>query len=160
MDGPHAIVIDRRGRMYVGDRGNYRIKVFDENGKLLDIWPELPATALSIDAKDRLWVVCSIGRGAATGLVEDTGREDCGLNKPDHAISAIDLNSGKTLFSWAAGGEGPNQLYGPVSSTSTVPAICTSQSYGEDGFEYSNRRMAQTRLISLRARCTDPRAVD
>ncbi len=29
---PHAIVIDNKGTLYVGDRQNRRIQVFDENG--------------------------------------------------------------------------------------------------------------------------------
>jgi DNA-binding beta-propeller fold protein YncE len=35
---PHAIVIDNKGTLYVGDRQNRRIQVFDENGNLLKIW--------------------------------------------------------------------------------------------------------------------------
>jgi hypothetical protein len=32
---PHAIAIDRNNNIYVGDRGNRRIQVFDTNGKFL-----------------------------------------------------------------------------------------------------------------------------
>ena len=30
--------MDSRGRLFVGDRGNNRIKIFDQDGKLLDTW--------------------------------------------------------------------------------------------------------------------------
>jgi DNA-binding beta-propeller fold protein YncE len=36
---PHSIDIDRQRRVYVADRANSRIQVFDENGKYLDQWP-------------------------------------------------------------------------------------------------------------------------
>jgi DNA-binding beta-propeller fold protein YncE len=35
---PHAVAVDRRGRVYVGDRTNYRMQVFDEDGKFLAQW--------------------------------------------------------------------------------------------------------------------------
>lgn len=39
--GLHGIDADRNGRVYVADRGNQRIQVFDQNGKHLDTWPNL-----------------------------------------------------------------------------------------------------------------------
>jgi len=38
-DLPHSVDIDRNRRVYVADRANSRIQVFDENGKYLDQWP-------------------------------------------------------------------------------------------------------------------------
>ena len=35
---PHGLWIDRRGRLLVADRENNRVQVFDQEGKLLDIW--------------------------------------------------------------------------------------------------------------------------
>jgi len=37
---PHAIAIDSQGRLFVGDRENNRIKIFDQDGKLLDTWKQ------------------------------------------------------------------------------------------------------------------------
>ena len=37
--GPHGIDADRSGRVYVADRANQRIQVFDGDGKHLDQWP-------------------------------------------------------------------------------------------------------------------------
>ncbi len=40
---PHAIAIDRRDNIYVGDRGNQRIQIFDTDGKFLRQWKiEIP----------------------------------------------------------------------------------------------------------------------
>ena len=36
---PHGIWIDRRGRVLVADRENDRVQVFDQEGKLLTVWP-------------------------------------------------------------------------------------------------------------------------
>jgi NHL repeat-containing protein len=35
---PHTIAIDSRGRLFVGDRENNRIQIFDQNGVYLDEW--------------------------------------------------------------------------------------------------------------------------
>jgi DNA-binding beta-propeller fold protein YncE len=37
---PHAICLDDRGRVYVGDRQNNRVQVFDADGKFLAVWKE------------------------------------------------------------------------------------------------------------------------
>jgi hypothetical protein len=36
---PHGIWIDRRGRLLIGDRENDRVQIFDQSGKLLEVWP-------------------------------------------------------------------------------------------------------------------------
>ena len=35
---PHAVAVDVDGKVYVGDRENYRLQIFDANGKFLDQW--------------------------------------------------------------------------------------------------------------------------
>lgn len=37
---PHAICLDAKGRVYVGDRENNRVQVFDADGKFLAVWKE------------------------------------------------------------------------------------------------------------------------
>jgi DNA-binding beta-propeller fold protein YncE len=37
---PHAIRLDSKGRVYVGDRENNRVQVFDAGGKFIDQWTE------------------------------------------------------------------------------------------------------------------------
>jgi len=37
---PHTIAIDSRGRLFVGDRENNRIQIFDQDGKHLDSWSQ------------------------------------------------------------------------------------------------------------------------
>ncbi|HTI49799.1 MAG TPA: peptidyl-alpha-hydroxyglycine alpha-amidating lyase family protein [Planctomycetaceae bacterium] len=38
---PHSIVVDSKGRLYVAERNNCRIQIFDQNGKSLDQWRNL-----------------------------------------------------------------------------------------------------------------------
>src|SRR5262249_43956291 len=53
---PHAIVLDAKGRVYVGDRENKRIQVFDADGKFLTQWKESGAPyGLSLHG-DRMFV--------------------------------------------------------------------------------------------------------
>ena len=37
-DQPHSIAMDSRGRVYVADRSNNRIQIFDQSGKFLNQW--------------------------------------------------------------------------------------------------------------------------
>jgi len=55
---PHGLWIDRRGRLLVADRENDRVQVFDQDGKLLNIWPvELIGVAFFyVDADDIVYV--------------------------------------------------------------------------------------------------------
>jgi streptogramin lyase len=59
-DQPHALAMDSRGRLFVGDRGNNRIKIFDQSGKLLDTWYQFSRpSGIYIDKDDRIYVADS-----------------------------------------------------------------------------------------------------
>jgi DNA-binding beta-propeller fold protein YncE len=55
---PHGVWIDRRGRVLVADRENDRVQVFDQDGKLLNVWPtELIGPAFFyVDAEDIVYI--------------------------------------------------------------------------------------------------------
>ena len=56
-DTPHAIAMDSRGRIFVGDRANNRIQIFDQNGKFIDQWKKLGRpTGLFITKDDTIYV--------------------------------------------------------------------------------------------------------
>ena len=60
LDQPHALAMDSRGRLFVGDRGNNRIKIFDQNGRLLDSWYQFSRpSGIYIDAHDTIYVADS-----------------------------------------------------------------------------------------------------
>jgi hypothetical protein len=55
-DLPHSIVRDSRGRLYVADRSNARVQVFDASGKFLDQWRDLLIPwGLTITKNDEIW---------------------------------------------------------------------------------------------------------
>jgi 6-bladed beta-propeller len=53
----HAIAIDKNRRVFVADRANSRIQIFDENGKHLETWPNVrrPYSVL-LDENQNFWV--------------------------------------------------------------------------------------------------------
>lgn len=54
---PHALAMDSRGRLFVGDRGNYRIQIFDQAGNFLDEWKQFGnPSGLFIDHEDVIYV--------------------------------------------------------------------------------------------------------
>jgi hypothetical protein len=56
----HALAMDSRGRLFVGDRGNSRIQIFDQEGGHLATWTQFGSpSGLYIDADDLLYVADS-----------------------------------------------------------------------------------------------------
>jgi DNA-binding beta-propeller fold protein YncE len=55
----HDVAVDTRGRVYVADRTNERIQIFDENGKFLTKWTGLGAPwGLAYAAKENAIYMC------------------------------------------------------------------------------------------------------
>jgi hypothetical protein len=62
----HALAMDSQGRLFVGDRGNGRIQIFDQDGKLLDIWEQFGSpSGIYIDASDNIYVSSGPGGDVA-----------------------------------------------------------------------------------------------
>lgn len=58
--GPHALAMDSRGRLFVADRGNRRIQIFDQDGNHLDTWYQFSRiSGLFIDDDDVLYAIDS-----------------------------------------------------------------------------------------------------
>ncbi len=57
----HAIAIDSRGRIFVGDRGNNRIQIFDQDGQSLTTpWTQFgKPSGIAFDSHDRIYVADS-----------------------------------------------------------------------------------------------------
>jgi sugar lactone lactonase YvrE len=54
---PHDLKMDSEGRLFVADRGNNRIQIFDSEGELLSIWTQFGRpSGIWIDAQDRIYV--------------------------------------------------------------------------------------------------------
>jgi len=86
----HGIAVDDNDRLYVSDRGNNRIQVFDANGGHLDTWPGIRfPLSIKMSADQYLWV----NDGLAQKFLK------------------FDL-SGNLLYSWGTFGGEPGQMWG------------------------------------------------
>jgi sugar lactone lactonase YvrE len=57
---PHVIAMDSRGRLFVGDRNNNRIQIFDQEGNFLDLWHQFGRpSGIVITPEDRIYVADS-----------------------------------------------------------------------------------------------------
>ena len=80
---PHALAMDSQGRLYVGDRGNNRLQIFDQQGNFIDQWRQFGRpSGMYIDDNDILYVTDSSSspqtnpgfeRGIRIGSVHDDG---------------------------------------------------------------------------------------
>jgi sugar lactone lactonase YvrE len=71
---PHTIAMDSRGRLFVGDRENNRIQIFDQSGKFLDEWRQFGRpSGITITKDDTIYVADSESGGRDTGAHELPG---------------------------------------------------------------------------------------
>jgi peptidylamidoglycolate lyase len=88
LNTPHSIAIDSKGRVWVCDRGNKRIQIFDQDGKFLDQMAQFGAASSIVIKKDMVYVAATapenrITIGTTDGHVLTTID---GLNSP-HEIA-------------------------------------------------------------------------
>lgn len=86
----HGVAIDSQRRVYVGDRANGRVQVFDENGKYLNEWYTKFPYYIYMSGDEHLWV----GDGHTQKILK------------------YDL-AGRLLFSWGTFGNMPGGIWGP-----------------------------------------------
>ena len=77
-DTPHAIAVDSHERVYVADRSNSRVQVFDADGKFLAEWKQFGRpSGIYVDANDVLYVAdsqtvdkagCTTDQGCRRGI--------------------------------------------------------------------------------------------
>lgn len=60
LNRPHTLAIDSQGRLFVGDRSNNRIQIFDQDGNYLDEWRQFSRpSGIYITADDTIYVADS-----------------------------------------------------------------------------------------------------
>ena len=111
---PHSIAVDSKGSVYVSDRENNRIQIFDPDGKFIRQWTHLGATqGMVIKPGDDMWIMTH--RNNIENLTYDTlaGR-----------IMHIDLPTGKILGAMESPGHwlaaAPNGVFFVASLTGNV----------------------------------------
>ena len=90
MNTVHAIAVDKQRRLYVSDRANHRVQIFDENGKFLDMWTNVPLPYSFLMTDDQfLW--------SASGQTQKFTKYDL---------------TGQLLASWGTYGAMPGGFWG------------------------------------------------
>jgi DNA-binding beta-propeller fold protein YncE len=90
----HGIAVDSRGRIYVGDRENNRIQIFDPGGRLLKEWTHLGSPlSIVVGPGDALWV-----------LAGDNALEILTYDSLSGRVMRVDPESGRILGSMVTPG--------------------------------------------------------
>ena len=58
-DQPHALAMDSKGRLFIGDRGNNRVQIYSQDGKLLDSWTQFSRPSGIFIKNDTIYVADS-----------------------------------------------------------------------------------------------------
>ena len=59
-DTPHGLAFDSKGRLFVADRNNNRIQIFDQEGSFIEQWTQFSRpSGIFIDVKDNIYVADS-----------------------------------------------------------------------------------------------------
>jgi sugar lactone lactonase YvrE len=131
-DTPHALAMDSTGRLFVADRGNNRIQIFDQEGRFLAEWKQFGRpSGLAIDRSGRLFTsdsqsgtaqvnpdvkrgfrVGSVTDGVVTFFVPDTdpivegggGREGIALDRDGNVYLSKTGAGGLLKFAKASAG--------------------------------------------------------
>jgi sugar lactone lactonase YvrE len=113
---PHALAMDSRGRLFVGDRENNRIQIFDQDGKFLEQWKQFGRpSGIFIDRNDVLYVADhqsdaktnpGFRKGITIGSARD-GKVSASIPDPDGEAGsqegvAVDVNG--TIYGSLTGG--------------------------------------------------------
>jgi hypothetical protein len=90
---PHDVFVDGDGRVYVSDRQNCRIQIFNAQGTLLKIWDHVHYPCDIAQGKDGLLYIAEVG-GVFMGKAQTAN-----LDAPGARITIRDL-SGAVLCEW------------------------------------------------------------
>ena len=110
--GPHRLALDSQGRVFVADRGNRRIQIFDQDGTFLDQWTQFGTpSGISIDKSDTLYIavagagggvrIVNARTGVLKGSIEGISPEVAIADRQGHVYAG--LVAGQDLLQFAPG---------------------------------------------------------
>jgi sugar lactone lactonase YvrE len=98
-DVPHSLALDSVGRLYVGDRSNSRVQIFDQDGNFIAQWRQFGRpSSVAIDRNDTIYVADSqsndktnpgFQQGIRIGSVKD-GKVTAFIPLTDPAVSSAE----------------------------------------------------------------------
>ena len=110
--GPHRLALDSQGRVFVADRGNRRIQIFDQDGTFLDQWRQFGTpSGISIDKSDTLYIavagasggvrIVNARTGVLKGSIDGISPEVAIADRQGHVYAG--LIAGQDLLQFAPG---------------------------------------------------------
>ena len=94
-DTPHGIAVGPKDEVFVADRGNRRIQVFDKDGKFIRMWSMQPGTTgldlhfVYLDGDRKVWV----------------------FDQVSQQLAQLD-REGRLIYAWGGLGAWPGALFG------------------------------------------------
>jgi len=71
LDGAHGLAMDSAGRLFVADRVNRRVQIFDQEGNFVDFWTQFGAPSGLFITPDDMLYVADLAEGIRFGSVKD-----------------------------------------------------------------------------------------
>jgi sugar lactone lactonase YvrE len=126
----HALAVDAKQRIYVGDWGGGRIQIFDQYGKFLSQWPGIARPSSISVSKDQKYV----------WVTDDTSNK----------ILQYDMD-GRLLSAWGTFGGQPGRMWGPHHlSVDSEGNLYVAEIYNGRAEKFRPRKgVDQSRLVGL-----------
>ena len=88
LSDPHAIAFDSQGRLFVADRANQRIQIFDQDGGFIDAWTQFGSPSGMYITPDDILYVADLGEGIRIGSARD-GSVSAFLKAPESEDGSV-----------------------------------------------------------------------
>ncbi len=71
LNGAHGLAFDSRGRLFVADRENRRVQIFDQDGGFIDAWTQFGSPSGIFISPDDVLYVADLSQGIRIGSARD-----------------------------------------------------------------------------------------